>query len=154
MPPNKKHFPLDWDAQKGTDSVVGVDWWDAASYAKWRGKRLPRESEWERAASYDPAGRRLYPWGAKFQKDGGKSYLGLDGMGSGVIEWTADWFMKYSWSTTEHSDFGERRRTLRGGVRLAEDAPENAKVTFRHWYLPSQRSRWVGFRCVQDLPEK
>jgi serine/threonine protein kinase/formylglycine-generating enzyme required for sulfatase activity len=153
-PPNKKHVPLDWEAQKGEDSVVGLDWWDATSYARWRKKRLPRETEWEKAASFDPAGRRLYPWGAKFQKEGGKSYLGLEAMGSGVIEWTADWFMKYPWSNEEHSDFGERRRVLRGGVLLAEDGPENAKATFRHSYLPTYRSRKVGFRCVQDVAEK
>jgi formylglycine-generating enzyme required for sulfatase activity len=154
-PPNKKHFPLDWESQKGTDPVVGVDWWDAASYAKWRGKRLPRESEWERAAGYDPVtGRRLYPWGPKYSKDAGKSYLGIDGMGSGVIEWTSDWFVKYPWSSAEHPDFGERRKVLRGGVLLAEDAAENAKVTFRHWYLPMYRSRKVGFRCVTDIAEK
>jgi formylglycine-generating enzyme required for sulfatase activity len=153
-PPNKKHLPADWESQKGTDSVSGVDWWDAASYAKWRGKRLPREVEWERAASYDPAGRRTYPWGPKFQKEAGKSYLGLEGMGSGVFEWTSDWYKKYAWSDAEDPDFGERKRVLRGGVLLAEDAPENAKVTFRQSYLPTQRTRWVGFRCVQDLPEK
>jgi serine/threonine protein kinase/formylglycine-generating enzyme required for sulfatase activity len=153
-PPNKKHFPLDWESQKGEDSVVGVDWWDAASYARWRKKRLPRETEWEKAASFDPAGRRLYPWGPKFQKDGGKSYLGLEGMGSGAIEWTADWFVKYPWSSAENSDFGERKRVLRGGVLLAEYAPDNAKATFRHWYFPAYRSRKVGFRCVQDVPEK
>jgi serine/threonine protein kinase/formylglycine-generating enzyme required for sulfatase activity len=153
-PPNKKHFPLDWEGQRGEDSVVGVDWWDAASYAKWRQKRLPREAEWEKAAGYDPEGRRIYPWGPKYQKEAGRSYLGIDGMGSGVIEWTADWFLRYPWSSAEHPDFGERRRVLRGGVLLAEDAAENAKVTFRHWYLPMYRGRKVGFRCVQDLPEK
>ena len=153
-PPNKKHFPLDWDGQKGQDSVVGVDYWDAGSYAKWRQKRLPRESEWERAASFDPAGRRLYPWGPKYQKEAGKSYLGIDGLGSGVIEWTSDWFQKYPWSNVDHPDFGERRKVLRGGVLLLEDAPDNAKVTFRHWYLPTYRSRKVGFRCVMEMPEK
>jgi iron(II)-dependent oxidoreductase len=153
-PPNKKHLPEDWENQKAEDAVVGVDWWDAASYAAWRKKRLPRETEWERAAGFDPAGRRLYPWGAKYQKDGGKSYLGIDGMGSGVIEWTADWFQKYPWSKAEHPDFGEKRRVVRGGVLLQEDALESTKVTYRYWYLPMYRSRKLGFRCVQDMPEK
>jgi len=153
-PPNKKHIPLDWESQKPEDAVAGVDWWDAASYASWRKKRLPRESEWERAAGFDPNGRRLYPWGPKYQKEAGKSYLGIDGMGSGVIEWTADWFQRYPWSKAEHPDFGEKRRVVRGGVLLAEDAPESTKVTHRFWYLPTYRGRKVGFRCVQDMPEK
>jgi serine/threonine protein kinase/formylglycine-generating enzyme required for sulfatase activity len=153
-PPNKKHFPLDWEGQKGTDSVTGVDFWDATAYARWRKKRLPRESEWEKAAGFDPLGRRIYPWGPKYQKEGGKSFLGLEGMGSGVVEWTADPYVKYPWSTGGDSDFSERKRVLRGGVRLAEDAQEHLKVTYRHAYPTSQRSSRVGFRCVQDVPEK
>ncbi|MBV8881301.1 MAG: SUMF1/EgtB/PvdO family nonheme iron enzyme [Planctomycetaceae bacterium] len=153
-PPNKKHIPSDWESQKAEDAVAGVDWWDAASYASWRKKRLPREAEWERAAGFDPNGRRLYPWGSKYQKEAGKSYLGIEGMGSGVLEWTADWFQRYPWSKAEHSDFGEKRRVVRGGVLLAEDAPEASKVTYRYWYLQTYRGRKVGFRCVQDLPEK
>ncbi|HLY12587.1 MAG TPA: SUMF1/EgtB/PvdO family nonheme iron enzyme [Planctomycetota bacterium] len=153
-PPNKKHVPLDWESQKPEDAVANVDWWDAASYAAWRKKRLPRETEWERAAGYDPAGRRLYPWGPKYQKEAGKSYLGIEGMGSGVIEWTADWFQRYPWSKAEHPDFGEKRKVVRGGVLLVEDAPESTKVTYRYWYLPTYRGRKVGFRCVQDMPDK
>ena len=153
-PPNKKHLPQDWDTQKPEDAVVGVDWWDAASYAAWRKKRLPREAEWEHAAGYDPAGRRPYPWGQKYLKEAGRSYLGIDGMGSGVIEWTADWFQPYPWSKAEHPDFGEKRKVVRGGVLLIEDAPESTKVTYRYWYLPMYRGRKVGFRCVQDMPEK
>src|SRR5436190_322677 len=153
-PPNKKHFPEDWDNQKGTDAVVGVDFWDATAYARWRQKRVPREVEWERAASFDPAGRRLYPWGPKYQKDGGKSYRGIDGLGSGPIEWTSDPFVRYPWSPANLSEFDERKKVLRGGVCLAEEAPEDSKVTHRQWQKPTYRSRLVGFRCVMDLPEK
>jgi serine/threonine protein kinase/formylglycine-generating enzyme required for sulfatase activity len=152
--PAKIHVPADWERQDPQDAVVGVDWWDATSYAAWRKKRLPREAEWEKAAGFDPDVRRLYAWGSKYVKEGGKSHLGLSGMGTGVIEWTSDWFQKYRWSAADHADFGERKKVLRGGVLLAEDAVESAKATFRNWYPPGYRSRKVGFRCVQDVPAK
>ncbi len=153
-PPGKGHGPLGGEAQGGEEPVVGVDWWDAASYAVWKGRRLPTETEWERAASFDPRGGRLFPWGDRFQKEGGRSFLGVDGLGNGVIEWTADGFRAYPGSPADPGQFGEKMKALRGGFLLESDAERDCRVTFRHRNLPTYRSRKVGFRCAMDPPAR
>ncbi|MGE3939220.1 MAG: SUMF1/EgtB/PvdO family nonheme iron enzyme [Nitrospirales bacterium] len=160
----EKHVtqPASWDDEKFNrpdQPVVGVSYYEAEAYAKWAGKRLPTEQEWEKAARGMDG--QEYPWGNEFLEDrcassvgkqardrttpvgsypDGKSPFGCQDMAGNVWEWCASWY---------YAD--EDTRVLRGGS-WAYDVPEFFRCAYRNNYFPGVRSSVFGFRCAQDAP--
>lgn len=144
------------------ENAAIVTWSRAEAYARWAGKRLPTEREWEKAARGTDG--RLFPWGDTFEESfvtwgpensrGGSiarpaSPYGCFDMAGSVWEWTADWYKPYPGNKTPMEQYGETYKVMRGGSHFNDWAMW--RTSHRYYLLPEQISRYpVGFRCVKD----
>ena len=155
--------------------VVGVSWYEAEAYARFMGKRLPTEAEWEKAASWDPGeGRkRRFAWGEESPTAAlcnfgyhfwgttpvgalprGASPYGCLDMTGNVWEWTSDAFEGFPgfepFPYPEYSEtwFDGDHRVLKGGSWATRASV--LRTSFRNFFRRHFRIAFAGIRCASD----
>jgi formylglycine-generating enzyme required for sulfatase activity len=166
--------PSQWDKidlpedKKGELPAFAVTWAEAAEYARWAGKRLPSEEEWEKAArgangirflwgkkgSDIPEGFLLKSLIAVNKSDRDRSPYGVIGMGGNVSEWTNSWYEPYPENRHSNQDYGKKFKVVRG-TSFKEAGHYNIPYFFRLAHRghvdPTERYTNIGFRCAKDL---
>ena len=154
--------------------VTGVSWYEAEAYAKFAGRRLPTEAEWEKAASLDDARnlKRRYAWGDEAPDDSranfgrrcwgttpvgahprGASACGCLDMTGNVWEWTSTPFEGFPrfepFPYPEYSQewFDGDHRVLKGGSWAT--SPSVLRTSFRNFFRRPFRIAFAGFRLAE-----
>ncbi len=160
---------------KANEPVSHVSYYEASAFAKWAGKRLPTEAEWEKAVTFKPnaGGRRDFPWGdepvdgsrANLLENGlwapasigsfpgGQNSYGCHQMIGDVWEWTTSDYVPYPGFKSEFDEYNDKwfvnQKVLRGGSYATPQA--HIRSTYRNFFHAHERWMISGFRCAKDV---
>lgn len=148
--------------------VVGVTWYGAVAYAKWVGKRLPTEAEWE-IASYGGLDGALYQTGEDIEKTQANFFssdttpvmsyapngYGLYDLAGNVYEWCHDWY-SYNYYEISIQEPENPKGPLQGVYRVLrggcwKSLKEDLRCSRRHRNNPGTVNSTYGFRCAADV---
>jgi len=189
---NTEHWqaPLYWESHDGewmirdfgglrpvaarlNEPVFHVSFLEASAYAKWAGKRLPTEAEWEKAATFSPSlnSKQEFPWDES-PPDETKANLFENGLWSvapigafpesrtahgcqqligDVWEWTTSDYVPYPGFKSEFDEYNDKwfvgQKVLRGGSFATPRV--HIRSTYRNFFHPHERWMIAGFRCAK-----
>ncbi|GAB4191261.1 MAG: SUMF1/EgtB/PvdO family nonheme iron enzyme [Simkaniaceae bacterium] len=147
--------------------VVGVTWYGAVAYAKWVGKRLPTEAEWE-VASLGGLFEAIYPTGQNIERSQANYFsadttavmsyppngYGIYDMAGNVYEWCQDWY-DYNYYETSLQEPENPKGPIQGVYRVLrggcwKSLKEDLRCSHRHRNNPGTVNKTYGFRCAAD----
>ena len=161
-------------SEKANEPVSHVSFLEASAYAKWAGKRLPTEAEWEKAATLSESGesKQVFPWGGQAPDEthanlfenglwsvapigafpNGQTVPGCHQMIGDVWEWTTSDYVPYPGFKSEFDEYNDKwfvgQKVLRGGSFATPQI--HIRSTYRNFFYPHERWMIAGFRCAGD----
>ncbi|MFQ5451098.1 MAG: formylglycine-generating enzyme family protein [Nitrospinaceae bacterium] len=151
----------EYRSPKAQFPVPLVTYQEAEAFCRWKEKRLPKETEWEKAAR--GVDGRKWPWNRYFKhpntgfsgfipeavdkRDEWISPYGVYGMGYNVWEWTSDWYNAPGQPAAERKRF----KVIRGGLTQMHLSIQFTPAYFRNWIEPEASFNFLGFRCAKDI---